>query len=137
VDRPVFDQNKEVDNHWSPAEKLNFEVDIIDTITSFDFFINIRNSTDYKYSNLYFFIKTTFPNEKISIDTVECFLANTKGKWLGKGFGKHRDQQILFKGNGRFPMSGKYRFQLEQGTRDVELEGIEAIGIRIEKHKKK
>ena len=137
VNGPLFDQNKEVDNTWSPAEKLNFQVDVKDTISPFDFYINIRNSTDYKYSNLYFFMKTIFPNKQIAIDTIECYLADNQGNWLGKGFGKYRDQQILFKRNGRFPMSGIYQIQIEQATRDINLIGIKAIGIRIEKYVKK
>lgn len=131
----IYDNNKDVDNSWSSKEKLTFNVDIKDTISACDIFINIRNTTDYKYSNLYFFLKTIFPNQKISIDTVECFLADSKGKWLGKGYGKYRDQQILFKQNGRFPMSGNYRIEIEQATRDIDLEGIKSIGLRISKHK--
>ena len=131
----IYDNNKEVDNSWSSNEKLNFNIDIKDTIGVYDIFLNIRNTTDYKYSNLYFFLKTTFPNQKISVDTIECFLADTKGKWLGKGYGKYRDQQILFKQNGRFPMSGNYRIEIEQATRDIDLEGIKSIGLRISKHK--
>ncbi|MBM3436813.1 MAG: gliding motility lipoprotein GldH, partial [Bacteroidetes bacterium] len=32
-----------------------------------------------------------------------------------------------------FPVKGKYVFRIEQGMREFELQGIEDIGIRIEK----
>ena len=33
----------------------------------------------------------------------------------------------------RFPLKGIYSFHLEQAMRDEQLEGIEDIGLRIEK----
>ena len=44
-----------------------------------------------------------------------------------------KDNQILFRKRGRFPMSGTYNFTFEQAMRDKQLEGIKSVGIRIVK----
>ena len=112
---------------------LSFDVEVSDTISLFNFYINIRNTTDYNFSNIYLFLKTNYPNGMFSVDTIEIFLADLQGNWLGKGFGKYKDQQILFRKRGHFPLSGKYRFSFEQAMRNQELIGINTVGIRIER----
>lgn len=129
----VADISYDVGDAWNKDKKVVFEYDIQDSIMPINFYINIRNTTEYKYSNVYFFIKTIYPNQRYSIDTVECFLANMKGEWLGSGLGKFRDNQIPFKRNMRFPMTGHYRMEFEMAMRDTLLDGIDALGIRIER----
>ena len=99
----------------------------------YNFYINIRNTTNYNYSNVFFFIKTEFPNGQYSLDTVEVFVADLDGNWLGKGMGDNKDIQILFRKRGRFPMSGNYNISFEHAMRKEDLVGIKALGIRIEK----
>ncbi len=130
----IYDHNFEVDDPWVAEQKAIFNVEITDTISAFDFYINVRNTTEYNYSNLYLFIKTDFPDGRYAIDTVELFLADVKGNWLGNGFGEIKDNQILFRKRGRFPMSGTYNFTFEQAMRDKKLEGIKSVGIRIVKN---
>jgi len=115
------------------SEIVKFDVSISDTISKNDFFINIRNSTEYSFSNIFFFITTTFPDGGTTRDTVECFLADINGKWLGKGLGKFKDNRILFKRNMSFPSKGIYSFEFEQAMRVENIKGIDEIGIRIVK----
>jgi len=129
----VVDLNQDVGDNWSKNDKVIFDYQIQDTIMPVNFFLNVRNTTDYKYANVYFFIKTIYPDQRYSIDTVECFLANMKGEWLGSGFGKYRDNSFPFKKNMRFPMKGNYQMQFEMAMRDSVLDGIDAIGIRVER----
>jgi gliding motility-associated lipoprotein GldH len=130
----VYDKSKKIANaEWKIGEQLKFDVQIDDTLSYHNFYINVRNSGDYSYSNLYFFINTVFPDHKISRDTVQCILADENGTWLGKGLGDLKDNQILFKKGVRFPKAGLYSFELEQGMYDTTLVGISDIGIRIEK----
>lgn len=129
----IYDKTKEVGDGWTATEKVSYIVDIKDSLSPFNFYINVRNSIDYNYSNLFFFIKTTFPDGRFARDTVNVWLADPKGNWLGSGIGKYRDNKILFKQHGRFPMNGRYRFEFEQAMREKQLNGITSIGIRIEK----
>lgn len=122
------------DELWLQNNILFFETEIKDIAPQYNFYINIRNTTDYKYSNIYFFINTTFPSGEIAHDTLECILADYKGKWLGHGFGKIRESRILFKSRFRFPQNGKYLIDVEHAMRVDTLVGIADIGIRIEKY---
>ena len=133
----IYDHNELVSKPWAADQKAVFNFEIDDTLSAFNFYINIRNTTDYNYSNLYLFIRTDFPDGRFSIDTAEIFLADINGNWLGDGFGEIKDNQRLFRKRGRFPMKGMYRITFEQAMREENLVGIEAVGIRIEKSEKK
>ncbi len=130
----VFEKNSAItDGIWDINEKPSFEVDVKDTISSQSFYINLRNSGAYPYSNIFIFVETLFPDSTKARDTVECFLTDTHGKWLGKGSGDIWDNQILFKKGVVFPKSGKYTFTLQHGMRVDELKEIMDVGLRIEK----
>ena len=134
----LFDKNKQIENAiWKSSDVVKFTVPITDTTQGYNFFINIRNSSEYQYSNIFLFIKTFYPNGKISIDTVECYLADKEGKWLGKRSGKLVDNRILFRRAVQFRQKGTYSFEFEQAMRVEELKGIEDFGIRIEKFETK
>jgi len=130
----AFDENQKIINEvWNADQKLSFVVPVTDTITPNNFYINIRNSDGYPYSNIYMFITTIFPNGKSSKDTLECTLADESGKWLGEGLGDIWDNQILFKKHIRFPSTGQYTFIIEQAMRTAQLPLILDVGLRIEK----
>lgn len=130
----IFDNSKEIEGGvWKSSDIVKFSVPVTDTLQACNFYINIRNSTQYPYSNLFLFIKTFYPNGKISVDTVECYLADVEGKWLGNRSGGRVDNRIMFRKGFRFRMLGTYSFEFEQAMRTEELKGIENFGIRIEK----
>ena len=75
----IYDHNQEINNPWKAEQKAEFDFNISDTLSAFDFYINIRNTTEYNYSNLYLFIRTDFPDGRYAIDTAEIFLADLQG----------------------------------------------------------
>jgi gliding motility-associated lipoprotein GldH len=130
----VYDKFKDInDSKWYAGEHVKFDVQVEDTVSYNNVYLNIRNTGDYKYSNLYMFISTIYPDQKISIDTVECILADEEGQWLGKGTGSIKDNQLLLKKAFRFHQTGIYTFEFEQAMRVDTLEGIKSVGLRIEK----
>lgn len=130
----IFDDNVEIpDYSWNVDNIVKLEVDIADTAIPTNFYVNVRNAEDYPYGNLHLFIKTTFPNGQYSVDTLECVLADEKGQWLGSGMGDIYDNQIPFKRNVRFPVAGKYTFEIQHGMRVSDLPLIMDVGLRIEK----
>jgi gliding motility-associated lipoprotein GldH len=110
-----------------------YGVDITDTINPCNVYINVRNASDYPFSNLFLFLETRYPNGAFSKDTLECVLADGSGKWLGSGSGDIWDNQILFKKNVVFKQKGKYYFNLEQAMRLQNLPQILDIGLRVER----
>lgn len=130
----LMDENIAVaEEGWDSHQKATFEVNITDTLGLYSFYINIRQQETYRYSNLYIFLHTTFPNGTLTQDTIECVLARDDGEWLGKSSGSLITNQILLNPSLRFPIAGNYRFEIEQAMRENKLQGIEDIGIRIEK----
>ena len=130
----VYEKNIGIsDGNWDIEEKLAFDVQIDDTVSQHNFYINLRNTGSYPNSNIFLFINTEFPDGGKSRDTVECFLADVNGKWLGKGSGDLWENQILFKRGVIFPKPGIYKFEFEQAMRMEQVPFIIDAGLRIEK----
>jgi gliding motility-associated lipoprotein GldH len=130
----VFDKNKMLaDAAWKSNGIIKFNVPITDTTIPYNFYLNIRVTAEYKFANLFLFMKTLYPNGQISTDTIECFLAGIDGKWLGKRSGKIIDNRILLRKKMKYPQYGTYSFEFEQAMRDSVLANVENFGIRIEK----
>lgn len=118
---------------WHYDDGILFEVHIEDTLALHELYLDVRNTTDYDYSNLFLFLDIVFPDGRQLRDTVECVLADRKGQWTGKGFGHVRSNRFLFRDDVWFPVPGTYRFRIHHGMRHDELRGLSDVGIRIEK----
>lgn len=130
----VYDHHQAVDNGgWQIDQDLRFSVDINDTLSPCDFYIDIRNTRDYAYSNLFLFITTTFPDKVVRRDTLECPMADQYGKWYGRQSRCHVDGRYLLHNHTIFPIKGSYTFQVTHAMRDTVLTGIEDIGLHVEK----
>lgn len=121
---------------WSKDSTFTFDIPITDTTASYNVYVNIRNRGEYPYQNLWLFLSETTPDKKQLNDTIECYLADQKGKWLGSGVGSLYNMPVLYKQNARFKTGGTYRYQIIQGMRDDLLVGINDIGMRVEKIEK-
>ena len=130
----VYDENKEVNQQaWKTTDKLYYEVEITDTIKDYKLAINIRNTIEYPYSNIFFYMNTILPNGKVTkCDTIECYLAYPDGTWKGKGSSKIRDNRFWIAKNIKFEQKGKYTFELRQATIDSTLKGICDVGLHLE-----
>jgi len=129
----IFEKNTEIENQvWSLDQSIEFTPIILDTLEISNVYLNIRNTDEYSYSNLYLFVTTTAPTGYWIIDTVEIVMADKRGKWTGSGFGGVFYNQKLFKTDVRFPYPGSYSFKVEHGMRVEDLKGIRDVGLRIE-----
>jgi gliding motility-associated lipoprotein GldH len=129
----LYEKNERIpDASWNKNQKLEFHVEVTDTIKPHHIFVNVRNLNNYPMSNLSLFVSITSPDELFNRDTVLYYLAEPSGKWVGKGFGNVWSNRYRYKSNVRFPVSGTYRFEIEQAMRVDDLEGISDIGLRVE-----
>lgn len=132
--RRVFEENKSIPGQsWKSGQPVRLLAEITDTLHPHNVFVNVRVTSSYAYSNLYLFLETRYPGGKISVDTLECLLADEQGRWLGKGSGNMWDNQILLKRNVRFHRKGVYSFLLTQGMRKEPLADVADVGLRIER----
>ncbi|MFH1004994.1 MAG: gliding motility lipoprotein GldH [Bacteroidota bacterium] len=132
----VFEDNIELPKYiWDMKNKISFEVNIDDTISYHNLYINVRNASHYPYANLFIFVSIKFPNGIIAKDTVNCILADENGQWKGDGLGDIWDNQIPWKQKIKFPVKGKYIFEYEQAMRHEQIPFIMDVGLRVEKIK--
>jgi len=118
---------------WSQDSLYGFDVEITDTTSKYNVYINVRNNGNYPYQNLWLFLKQTQPTKLELKDSIEFYLADIRGKWLGSGMGAIHDMPVLYQQNVQFNKAGTYHYSIGQGMRDSLLVGINDIGMRIEK----
>lgn len=129
----VYDQSVTIPNEkWNVDSLAIFTMPVADTVSAYNLYINLRNTNDYQFQNLYLFVDIFAPNGASIRDTFECYLANDHGKWLGKGKGKIYDNRFLYRQSVKFTTRGDYRIQLQQAMRVDDLKGLVNIGIRME-----
>jgi gliding motility-associated lipoprotein GldH len=130
---PVFQQNKSIpSDHWNKDSIVSINVPVVDTISYHDIYVDIRNLNSYPYSNLYLFVNVIAPNGDNVTDTIEYRLADDYGTWLGKKSSRIWDCRLPFRAMVKFAQTGLYTFNIKQGMRNDELEGISDVGLTIE-----
>jgi gliding motility-associated lipoprotein GldH len=78
------------------------------------------------------FINEISPNKTVVIDTIECYLADDRGRWLGRGLSIY-SMPVLIARDKQFKHVGNHTFAIRQGMRDDVLSGVDAIGLEISK----
>jgi gliding motility-associated lipoprotein GldH len=111
---------------------LVYEFTIIDSLQFYNFYIDVRNTTDYPYQNLYLFFTTQFPDSTRFTDTLNCILNDAYGRWTGKGYGRIKENRFVFKPKVRFQQKGSYIFAVQQAMRETDLKGITDFGITMQ-----
>lgn len=122
-------------NGWNQDSICKFDVQIENSSLLYNVYINTRNRGEYPYQNLWLFIKQTTPDSVVMNDTIEFYLADEFGKWLGSGVGSAFNMPVLYRQNFKFPQKGIYRFEIQHGMRDSILVGMNDVGIKVEKAK--
>ena len=131
-----FTDTVEIENYsWNVDNVLKFDFSIEDTSEVYMFFIDVRHTADFEYSNFYVFPKRVSPNGKMYTDTLNIPLADPSGIWFGKGAGDILDNRVLWMKDVKFPQTGKYTFSFEQGSREPTLDEVVSFGFSIYKYK--
>jgi gliding motility-associated lipoprotein GldH len=116
---------------WNMKQPVCFEMEVKNTAQLYDIYITLRHNTDYECMNLFLFLKTYYPNQEYSRDTLECFLADETGRWFGKGSSSMKSCEMLFKRGVKFPQEGRYTFEFVQGMRTESVKNIMDLGMKI------
>lgn len=132
---PFYEETRTFeDAKWPADQDLTFTFEIDDTQQAYDFLLNLRHGEAYPYSNLYLFMQLDFPNGKRSVDTLECVLADERGKWKGRTPGSLVDHRIIINGRRIFPLKGEYTVHIKQAMRQDPLPEIFDVGFALEKY---
>lgn len=136
----IYDEYKSVPNVWNKDSIINFKINPPDSLNRYNLFVNLRNTNEYKYNNLFLIVQMVFPHGKTITDTLEYKMADPTGKLLGTGFTDIKENKLWYKEKIIFNEAGEYKVNIQHAMREngkvngvVDLEGITDIGFRIER----
>ena len=119
-----------IDNNWHFEDSVVFTCNI-EKVKNHNLELFFRNNLDYPYRNLYLFIEIHHNQNILTLDTLQYPITDNYGKWLGRGFGKTRDNYFLEELT-IFEKTGEYKFIFTHGMRANPLIGINTIGMKLD-----
>ena len=124
------------ERYWIVQEKPEFSFEIKDTLSAYDIYCNVRNTT--MYPNSRFFVNVSLADttgKLLQEKLVWDYLFEPKtGKPLGKsGLGDLYDHQIPVFRKYKFSKAGVYQMKLEQFMRTDTLAGMISVGVSVER----
>ncbi len=120
---------------WAYNDIKSYTVEVKDTVTRYNIYINLRHSFQFDWRNVYVQVGTQLPDGKKMEKRVNLPLCEPDGKWYGSCLGDNCDVPVMIQHDARFPMPGKYTFTLRQDMRVDPLDKVKSVGLRIEKAK--
>lgn len=130
-EQPYYDSAHSFDDKvWQETDTAVFKVDVEDTLQEYDFILTFRNTTDYKYSNIWVNIATTAPDQTTSVIAQRINLAAPDGSWLGRISGTVVENRLHYKTN-NFPIKGVFEFKINQAVQQKAIEEVLDISLRI------
>lgn len=114
---------------WHKDSVLTFSAMLYESSDPHDVYVTLRHTQHYPYQNIWLFVEK--PNGMR--DTLEFFLADDRGVWLGNQSGRYIEMPCLIDQGIQFPAEGKYIWRIQQGMRDDQLRGINSVGLTIDK----
>jgi gliding motility-associated lipoprotein GldH len=133
----VYDQNISLPKEgWYYKNRATFDIELNDSTYNHNFFINLRITPDYEYSNMYVLLYLKTPTGDSSARRIDLNpLAASDGKWLGKGSGSVISYRIPIFQNFVPKPTGTYHFEIEQNMRTNTLKEVLSVGMAVEKGK--
>jgi gliding motility-associated lipoprotein GldH len=135
----VFDEYKTVGASWKKDSIVTFSFNQIDTVKTYNLFVNVRSNDNYQFSNLFLIVSMQQPDGLIRKDTLQYEMANEDGTMMGEGFSDVKENKLFYKEKVPFAKPGNYKIRIEQALRKTgkiqgvtQLEGIMEVGFRIE-----
>lgn len=139
----IYDEYRSVPNKWHKDSIATFTFKAPDTISNYNLYVNLRNTNDYAFSNLFLIVEMNYPNGKAVTDTLEYKMAAPTGELLGSGFTDIKENKLWYRGYKspfKFTENGGYNVNIQHAMRKngevngiENLEGITDIGFRVER----
>ncbi len=127
----LYDQYQPIENAvWEKNKEYYFSFQVSDISVPYDVTLEIRNNNLYPFQDLWVFYSEEQPIGPLKRDTLQCMLADNRGKWHGKGISLFQSSFPLRK-RYTFSHKGQYTFSIRQGMRNDSLPGIQEIGMRV------
>jgi len=135
----VVSESKSLPGEWNKNETIEFTLPQLDSLKTYNLFVNLRNTNDYRFNNIFLIVSMDFPHGKTITDTLEYKMANPDGSWLGTGIGNIKENKLWYKENVSFLESGNYKIRINHAVRNngavegvTTLKGITDVGYSVE-----
>lgn len=117
---------------WNMDSVAEFETELLPGC--YDMSLIVRNSGDYMFQNLWLFVSMETA-DTVTVDTVECFLADNYGRWLGRGsIGSVYTSEVAWADSVVLNDTAKVTYHIAHGMRYVDLKGIVDVGVMVVEH---
>lgn len=135
-DNRVYDEYHDFDDrYWLVQDKPEFTFEVKDATVPYDLYCGVRNAVSYPFAR--FFVHYQLEDSAgrpLQQQLMQQFLFDAKtGEPHGRsGLGDLYDHDIALLKNYKFAQPGKYKIRFEQMMRRDTLQGMLAIGLRVE-----
>lgn len=112
---------------WDKDSVCRFSYPIEDTATTYQVLLYVRQTEMYPYQNMWLFV-----GHDGRQDTIEFYLANDRGEWLGNGKNGLIEMPVLYEEAYHYT-AGEHTITLQHGMREEALRGIVSVGVEVKK----
>lgn len=136
-DARVFEKNVDFEQRaWLVTDKPVFEFNVSDSTAPYNVYLTVRNTVDYPFSRFFvtYYLQDSSGNvlsKKLVGNTL--FDATTGAPFGDSGVGDIYDHRFPILQNHTFGYAGLHKIELEQFMRKDTLDGVLAVGVRVEK----
>lgn len=121
------------DSIWKQSSPIDFKWFIKDTLTRYDFILNLDYTDKIPTQNIYVNSHSVNPEGKIQDQILSLELLDPTGKPYGACDFGSCNVKIVLASNIYFPSLGEYSLRLSPYSRIDSFPGIKNIGLTIEK----
>lgn len=111
---------------WGIDEVAQFDYPITDAELPFRMIIYVRHTERYPYQNMWLFV-----DDGQRQDTIEFYLADDRGQWLGNKHHGFIEMPVLYEAAHQYPDTGTYHLIIQHAMRDSVLRGVTDVGLEI------
>lgn len=111
---------------WDTDSVLHFDYTIQDITSAYRMIVYVRHTERYPYQNMWLFV-----GDGQHQDTIEFYLADDRGRWLGDKNHGFIEMPVLLEEEKHYLDTGAYSLTIQHGMRDSLLRGITDIGVEI------
>src|SRR5688572_17997591 len=132
----VYEQNVDFEErYWVVSDKPEFEFTIDKPADKYTLYGNVRNSISYPYARIfftYYLLDSTGAELEKKLVGQHLFDSKTGKPFGTSGLGDIYDHRFELLKNYQFKYRGTYKMRFEQLMRVDTLQGILAVGLRVE-----
>lgn len=114
---------------WHMDSTVSFAYHIADTSADYQMIVYIRHTERFPYQNMWLFV-----GDSLLRDTIEFYLADDRGLWLGDKHNGFIEMPVLLEEAKHFPDTGVYYLNIQHAMRDSLLRGVTDVGLEISRH---